>query len=435
MDQTLLERMLEISRQMAETRALAPLLDYAMGEAIDLVGAERGYVVLLRPDNTLDFKVQRGQDGGDLHDGVDQISHSILTEVIETGKPLVVRDAANDTKFERSKSVMLLRIRSVMCVPLIARGETIGAIYVENRSIKGRFSEESLPPLIFFANQAAVLIENAALNDELESRVAQRTHELEGAMAQLERSWAETVEANRLRTTLLSNVAHDLRAPLAIVVGSLSLMLDGTLGELQPEQAEWINKSLEATNFVLRLTNDVFDLAKMEIGGLQLYPQQVNLSDFLTEIYDVGKGLPRLDGVELHLEIRNELPTVMLDPVRIRQVLLNLLSNAFKFTSQGAVTLHAVYLAPTDEILLGVADTGEGIPPEKIPMLFKRFQQVDTDTKRRRSGTGLGLAISNDLVKMHHGEIWVESTPGIGSDFQFRLPVNGTFEESAVENA
>src|SRR5262249_9568172 len=156
---------------------------------------------------------------------------------------------------------------------------------------------------------------------------------------------------------------------------------------------------------------------------LALYPQEINLKDFLTDIYDVAKGLPRPQEVELRLDIRSELPLITLDPVRIRQVLLNLLSNAAKFTTHGSITIHAEAQPNSNEVLIGVADTGEGIPPEKVGQLFQRFQQVDTDTRRRRSGTGLGLAICSELVKMHKGRIWVESAPGVGSDFLFILPV------------
>jgi signal transduction histidine kinase len=140
-------------------------------------------------------------------------------------------------------------------------------------------------------------------------------------------------------------------------------------------------------------------------------------------MYDVGLGLPWPEGVKFNLDLPAELPHAKCDPVRIRQVLLNLLSNALKFTKQGSVTLCARYVPDRAEVEIGVSDTGEGIPADKLDQLFQRYQQVDTDPQRRRKGVGLGLAISRELIEMHGGRIWVESRLGTGSSFLFALPL------------
>jgi len=423
MDPNLLERVLDISRRMAETRQLTPLLNYAMEQAMNLVGAEYGCLVLVRADGTLDFRVMRNLENTETENAADQVSTSILNQVIQSRQPLIVQDAGTDPDWRKAKSVVDLKIRSVMCAPLIARGEAIGALYVENRSFTHRFRDADLTPLLFFANQAAVSIENATLNEDLEARVAERTHELEAALTQLEQGWMEAVEANRVRTMLLGNVAHDLRSPLAIVIESLNLLLEGVFGDLNEEQRDWISKSLEATNFVLNLTNDVFDLTKLEMGGLALYRQETRLHEFLKKIYNIGMGLPWPANVKVLLDIPDELPTLFIDPVRISQVLINLLSNAMKFTNEGSVTLYAQSLPDEDSVLIGVADTGDGIPPEKMDQLFQRFNQIDRNRERRRLGSGLGLAISRELIEMHGGRIWAESKPQAGSDFKFVLPI------------
>jgi GAF domain-containing protein len=209
----LLEHILAVSRRMAETRALTPLLNYVMDEAIALVGAERGYVVLVHPDGVLDIRVKRGMGGEDLESGEDQVSVSILTRVVGDGEPLVLRDAMNDSRFGSSDSVFILGLRSIMCVPLVSRGDTIGAIYVENRSIRDRFSEADLPPLTLFANQAAVEIENARLfsalqsaHDELEIRVEERTSELVRAKAGIEAANSELQRRNEELQDALSTI-------------------------------------------------------------------------------------------------------------------------------------------------------------------------------------------------------------------------------------
>ena len=416
MEQNFLQQILEVSRHMAETRTLEPLLNYVIDEAIKLVGAERGYIVLVKPDGTLEIRVKRGQGGEELAGDEDFISRSVFNEVVKSGKPLVLRDAVNDPHFQSAQSVVSLQLRSIMCVPFISKGETIGALYVENRSIRNRFKEDDLPPLILFANQASVAIENAALNDELEARVTARTRELE-------KSWSEVVEANRLRTVWLSNVAHDLRAPLGITTTSLSFLQEGGLGDLNAAQLEWVDKALKSALFTNRLINDLFDLFKMASGGIKLRQENISLHVFLQSVYDVALGLPHPEHVTFELDSSDELPDVVIDPTRIRQVLLNLISNAYKFTQEGSVTLYARHLADDNEVLIGLKDTGEGIPADKLAHLFKRFQQVDDNEERRRQGSGLGLAICRELVEMHEGRIWVESTPGEGSNFMFILPL------------
>lgn len=425
----MLEHILEVSRHMAETRSLTPLLTYTMDEAIDLSGAERGYIVLVGADGSLDFRIQRDQTGQELDHPEDQISKTVLHRVLDQGEPIIVRNAMADPQFGEAESVVILGLRSIMCVPLISRGETIGAIYVENRSIRGRFGKEDLPPLILFGNQAAVAIENARLIDNLESRVAARTEELEQAKRELEQGWLRAIESNRLRMEWFSKITHDLRASLGIASGALSVLQEGMLGELSSEQLNWVDKSLAAVLHVRRLTDDLFDLSKLEVGGLTLAKEVVNLANFLEKVYEIGLGFPWPKTVDLAIDLPASLPAISIDPYRIRQVLLNLLSNAHKFTSQGRVTLYARSVrqqAGAGEVLMGVLDTGEGIPPEEIDRVFDRFQQLDAKSERRQLGSGLGLAICRELVEMHGGRIWVESQPGVGSDFKFTLPVDSS---------
>ena len=422
MDHDLIEYILNVSRHMAETKSLTPLLNYVIDEAINLVGAERGYVVLVQPDKTLDFRAKRGQDGQELDSAEDLISTSILNKVVDSSLPLVLRNAMHDPRFGQAESVIVLGLRSIMCVPLITRGQTIGAIYVENRSIRGRFSQDDLPPLSLFANQAAPAIENAILIEDLETRVASRTGELEAAMLQVEQSWAEAVEANRLRTVWLSKITHDLRAPLGIATAAMSFLQEGGLGSLNVDQLTWIEKSLKSMEHIADLADSLFDISKLELGGIRLHKELTDLEEFLQGVYEIGLGISWPKAVTFSLNTASTLPKIWLDPVRIRQVLLNLLTNAHKYTQKGRVRLHARFLVNQGIVVLGVADTGEGIAADKLDLLFQRFQQVDDNQQRRQRGSGLGLAICRELVEMHSGRIWVESIEGKGSNFQLTLP-------------
>jgi len=193
MNEDMLEKLLDISRKMAENRLLDPLLEYAMSVALELFNAEQGYLLLLGKNNSLDFRVRQDRSGKELAEPEEQISHSIFEQVIKNGKSLVIANAGTDPNFQSSESVNSLKLQSVMCVPLITRGKTLGAIYIENRSKASIFTEEDIKPLEHFAAQAAVSIENAILNDELESRVEQRTAEL----AQINRRLREEIEERK----------------------------------------------------------------------------------------------------------------------------------------------------------------------------------------------------------------------------------------------
>jgi signal transduction histidine kinase len=415
LDRAYLEKVLEISRRMAEIEDLDTLLNYAIDEAITLVGAERGYVVLGQSESGLKVRVKRSEGGQELEENEDHISTSIFYKVVSSGEALVLNDAQSDPRFDGARSVINLKLRSIMCVPLITKGETIGAIYVENRSFRNRFTEDNLPPLTLFANQAAVVIENAMLIDTLEERVAARTR-------QVEESWFKLVEANQLRTVWLSNITHDLRTPLAVATTALTLIQKGEMGDLNDIQREWIGKSLAATQHSMNLVNDLLYLSKLEAGVVAIQPEKVDLKVFLKDIYDVALGLPWEKEVAFSLSMLPRLPELAIDPLRIRQVVLNLLSNAQKFTRQGRVTLYVAQRK--HDIVIGVQDTGPGIPASKIDRLFQRFQQLDDTPDHTQQGSGLGLAICRELIELHGGRIWVESVEGEGSNFLFSLPLD-----------
>ena len=421
MDVNFLRQLLDITRQMAENRALDPLLQYTMQKALTLLNAEKGYLVLADADQKINFKVKIDRDGNELEDPEGQISYSILNKVVSKGKPLVINDALIDPSFKNSDSVRDLQLRAVMCAPLIARGGTIGALYIENRQSANVFEDEDIEPLLAFANQAAIAIENAILNDELEARVAARTAELEQAMHQVERSWMEAVEANRVRTMVLGNVAHDMRSPIALGVSALSAMRDGAFGELTPKQMQWVDRTLDSMQHAIALTGDIFDLMKAEMGELVIHEDATNMRDFLDNIYNVAELMPWAKGVRFTRVIPDEMPILSIDSTRIKQVIFNLLSNAQKFTEQGEVTLYAQ--VEDANLIIGVRDTGPGISSELVEKIFDRFQQGTQSRETRKQGTGLGLAICRELVNRHGGQIHVKSELGQGSDFQFSLPL------------
>ncbi len=199
----MLERLLEISRQMAETRALDPLLKFAMGEVLEFVEAEYGYLILLDEEGELEFRVKQNNTGQEIDEPDTQISRTIFDQVIKKREPIIIADAFSDEEFQESKSVLDLKILSVMCAPLISKDELLGALYVENRSARGVFEDEDMKPLEYFAAHAAVAIENAMLNDSLEERVVFRTAQLKKTVDELERE----IEARKRAEAELQKLA------------------------------------------------------------------------------------------------------------------------------------------------------------------------------------------------------------------------------------
>ncbi|NJL95331.1 MAG: GAF domain-containing sensor histidine kinase [Anaerolineae bacterium] len=337
-------------------------------------------------------------------------------------------DALDSPEYSNVTSVSLLRLRSVMCVPLISRGQALGAVYLENRADAAVFGQRDLSLMTIFANQAAVLIEAALLRATLEARVQERTAALSTAREDAERNWWEALRANELRTSFLADLTHDLRAPLSVAVGAASMLQDEMFGPLSEEQRDWNGRILQALLHVSALTDQMFTLTSSsppkagEARGTSLTfrPAPVDPVAFLNQLYQVGRALPWAKGVAFRLELPSQLPGLPLDGVRIRQVLFNLLSNALKFTRSGQVTLYAQ--ARQDGLLMGVRDTGIGIPTDQLEHIFKRHHQVKGAPETTLPGAGLGLNISQELVALHGGTIWVESTLGQGADFKFLLP-------------
>ncbi len=235
MKEEVLERLLDISRQMAENRELDTLLEYAMAAALELVGAEYGYLILLDQEGKLDFRVRRSRDGYELEKPEEQISHTILDKVVRNREDLILADAASDPNFLDSDSIHDLQVRAVMCVPMVSRGRTIGALYVENRSLVGLFTEDNLLPLKYLASQAAVSIENAALNEDLETRVASRTAELREANERLATLRKVDIElTSRLDMEYVLVIAMDAAMRMSLADAGFIGLAKGD--EIQPAQ-------------------------------------------------------------------------------------------------------------------------------------------------------------------------------------------------------
>jgi signal transduction histidine kinase len=299
----------------------------------------------------------------------------------------------------------------LLAVPLLHQQEVIGALIVRRKRV-GAFAEDTVSLLQSFAAQSAVAIQNARLFREIEQKSG------------------ELAEASRHKSEFLANMSHELRTPLNAVLGYAELIQDGIYGEVPVKMADVLERIQQNGRHLLGLINDVLDLSKIEAGQLTLSPVEYSMRELVLDVVSATEALAAEKKLALEVEVPADLPRGRGDERRLTQVLLNLVSNAIKFTEAGSVRIRAKVEDGT--FVVAVSDTGVGIAEGDRERIFEEFQQVDSSSTRRKGGTGLGLAIARRIVELHGGRIWVDSAPGEGSTFAFTLPLRVAEREKAA---
>jgi PAS domain S-box-containing protein len=339
---------------------------------------------------------------------------SIVGKVTMDGQAVIVNDVtANPThKF----NPLLPETHAEAAIPLRIGSRIIGALDIQSKAA-GAFTEDDIAVLQTLADQVAVAIDNA------------RSFELS------QQAVMEMRELDRMKSQFLANMSHELRTPLNSIIGFSRVIIKGIDGPVTELQQQDLTAIYNSGQHLLGLINDVLDLSKIEAGKMELAFDEVNISDITTSVLSNMSGLVKDKPIQLQRSIQPNLPTVKADAIRIRQVMINLLSNAAKFTDEGTVTVE-VALKPgpggRNEVNVSVTDTGPGIAPSDQAKLFQPFSQVDDSPTRKTGGTGLGLSICQHIVNMHGGKIWVESEIGKGSTFHFTLPLFRKEQEYAT---
>jgi len=241
------------------------------------------------------------------------------------------------------------------------------------------------------------------------------------AAAELARLNVRLEQASRAKSEFLANMSHELRTPLNAILGFTEMIVDGLYGDLPHELVEPLDDIQVNGKHLLRLINDVLDLAKIEAGRMELALRDYSAAEIIGSVRASLRSLAADKGLEFRAEVPDDLPPARGDSGRLTQCLLNLAGNALKFTRQGAVTIGVVL--DGGQLIYRVSDTGIGIPPEELQNVFAEFRQVDATVTRQFGGTGLGLTISKRFVEMHGGRIWVQSSVGEGSTFFFSVPL------------
>jgi len=278
---------------------------------------------------------------------------------------------------------------------------------------------------------ASLLDAEKAEQVSLNERLKLTANELSFALGRLEDTNVALAEAGRQKSRFLASMSHELRTPLNAIIG-YSEMLEEEAAELgKPSFAQDLEKIHVSGRHLLGLINDVLDLSKIEAGRMQIFAERQEVIALISGVVTVAEPLTQKNGNRFVVETNNSLGSLHTDVTKVRQVLLNLLSNSAKFTEQGTITLGAIPSGDGASIEFSVRDTGIGMTPEQLLRIFDEFSQADAGTSRTYGGTGLGLALSRQLARILGGDISVESAPGIGSTFRFIVPR----EVSTIEHA
>jgi signal transduction histidine kinase len=336
--------------------------------------------------------------------------------VAQQGEPALVPDVRLDPRYCEGTP----DTRSALCVPLTAGPWVIGVLAVENPQLNA-FTEDEQRLLSTCASNLAVLIERACLFEEVEAarvELQQRAEALEEANVRLR-------ELDRLKDQFLATMSHDLRTPLSSIMGFSEVLMDGLMGELEPAQERCVQDIFSSAEHLLALINDILDFSKLQVGRMTLEPTTFEVAELLADVQAMIAPLIEKKSQELVVEQAADLPPLTADRVRIKQVLINLLSNANKFAPVGGQITMSCALADSVTMRFSVADTGVGIKPEDQKIIFEEFRQANGPSASKVRGTGLGLAISKRLVEVHGGRIWVESEYERGATFSFLLPLAG----------
>ena len=403
----------EIAMEASGAGSTEAMLGMIIDKSLTVVNAEQGSILLVTGEADASLKTFIRQDNrSSLHQSYHVGAH-ITGSVVYNRTPLLIEDLSTDPRFETNEEERA-DIRSVLCVPIINQGRLIGVLMMTNKKGGRPFTGDDQRLLMILSAQAGQLIANARLQEE----TGRKKEELAGARLETEK-WRELDD---LKSRFFANISHEFRTPLTLILGPIEKLIAGTREE--DPQAEY-RRIRRNAHRLLRLITDILDLSRLEAKSMKLHVAEGDLVPLIRSVLESFHPLTEQNGITLRFTPAQSEISGFFDREKVETVLYNLLSNALKFTPPaGTVT---VALASNDAepaagrwVSLSVADTGRGIPADKLAHLFDRYYQVEEAD--RQTGTGLGLALTKGLVELHRGTINVTNNKEGGSLFTIQLP-------------
>ncbi len=400
-----LEALREIGEAVSSSLDVADVLSTVAMHAVELSGTDGGSIMeyFEREHCFLVRSVYRtGQEVVDALRSIRiDLDETLVGRAAKQRRPVAVSDLGAVELDPHLQILYDAGWRSLVAVPMLREGQIVGCLIVRRRRT-GNFSEETLDLLETFAGQSALALLNAQLYRELK----EQSLELE--------------LASRHKSEFLASMSHELRTPLNAVLGFSEILLERMFGDINERQAEYLRDIHGSGKHLLELLNEILDLSKVEAGRMELEYSSFELRSLLEDAASMLRERAAAHAIELSVEVTDEVGGVYSDELRIKQVVLNLLTNAVKFTDDhGSVVMRA--RRTTSEIEITVADTGVGVPETDRERIFESFQQGGRGSSREE-GTGLGLTLSRRIVELLGGRMWLETEVGIGSTFGFSLP-------------
>lgn len=411
---TQLEVLREIGEAISSTLDLEQVLGGIVSGAVRLCSADGGSI--MEYDAAEDCFRVRATAGGspELTERLRALTIRRTTSPVGRAagerSTLVVPDLASATRDEHLDVLLADGWRSLLAVPLVRQDHLVGALVIRRRR-RGDFGPDTPELLRTFANQSGLAIVNARLYGELDTKRA------------------ELEVASRHKSEFLASMSHELRTPLNAVIGFSEVLLDRMFGELNARQEEYLRDIWTSGKHLLELLNEILDLSKVEAGRMVLEPSLVSVRACLDYVLSLVRDRAAAHAIDLGLEVADDVGVVWADELRLKQVVLNLVSNAVKFTPDGG-SVRILATREGEDVVVRVTDTGLGVPAEDRERIFESFQQGRRGAPKEE-GTGLGLTLSRRIVSLFGGTLWLEPQTGVGSVFAFRLPLPAV--EPAVE--
>jgi signal transduction histidine kinase len=399
------------------------ILDIITRRVLTCLEADQSSVLMLDPETqTLTCRAVHGVDADFVRDACIKIGDGVAGFVAQNGEPMVLNPEDMQRRFAAHKKPGR-NITSALCIPLMVKGRAIGVLNINRIDRDRPFSAGDARVLAVFGEHAAVAIQKVEDYAALDTRASL-----------LEEANRRLSEINRMKEVFLTTVSHELKTPLTCIIAYAEFLRQDETS-IAPDQRRTFSRILyDQASRLLDLVNDIMDLSRLEGGAIRLNLAPTPLNEVIEGCVQTLETLAVRKGIRLEQKLATGLPDIPIDASKLRQVVVNLLNNAVKFTESGGTIEVGTHMLE-DHVVVEVSDSGIGIPARDLTRIFDLFARSDTAINRQYEGLGLGLHLVKRLVELHGGRIWVESTPGKGSRFFFSLPVGRAGSPAVTESA